>query len=307
MSLFGLFGRDKNPAGNPIINLPKAPPVVPQGNGMPSLPQILKGGWEADTAMSNNSLPSAPPAARKKAGAFDDDNYQQTMLALAAGFFGANNFGEGLGNAAKAIYGQNDAIRKEGRPQLGGPDNSFEVYTDPQTGEHTFKPIQAAVDYQNRKRVKQKDVADIHGRIMTAISQLPAEEQQAAYADVLANPDYYGADPEALPQTWSPTYGRVLGDMGMTVSQALTRKQAAEAEGNREKHRTVADEQREKRLGIYSERSEALTNQGEARIGIAREALSRRGSGGGGKGGRKGKTPISSMSDADLLSIALGK
>src|SRR3546814_16530032 len=60
-------------------------------------------------------------------------------------------------------------LRQEGRPVLGGPDDAFEIYTDPQTGERSYKPVKEFVEYNENKRTKQKDVADINGRIMYAI------------------------------------------------------------------------------------------------------------------------------------------
>lgn len=288
------FGNNQfaGPAAGSFAGLPEAPPMA--GKGGSTLTQ---------------QLPPAPPM-KKKASAFDDDNYQQTMLALAAGFFGSQNFGDGLGNAATAIYNQNERLRQQALPQLGGPDDAFEVYTDPQTGERTYKPVQQFVDYQQGKRVKPKDVADMNGRAMYAISQMGSpEEQAAAFAEIRANPELYGVDVDTLPTSWNPTYGNIVGNMGMTVSQAMTRKQAAENEDNREGHRNAADQDRAARTGIYRDRAQAATSQGAERISIAREALAKRGAGGGGRsggGGKKGKAPISTMSTSELLSIALG-
>lgn len=153
-----------------LFGLPKAPPMgfSPNpslvGNDQPPIASFAPGNLQ-------QPLP-APPPPKRKASAFDDDHYQQTMLAIAAGFFGSNNFGDGLANAAKSIYNQNDMIRQEGRPTLGGPDDAFEIYTDPQTGEHVFKPIQAAIDYQRHKVQKPAQRADMVGRVHYAISQL---------------------------------------------------------------------------------------------------------------------------------------
>jgi len=308
MSFFGLFGRDQNPAAGsgPFVNLPKPPPAAGGNAGfsIPELPPI------AQAPPIVEQLPKAPPV--KKASAFDNDHYRQTMLALAAGFFGSQNFGDGLANAARTIYNQNESIRDEGRPVLGGPDDAFEIYTDPQTGERTYKPVKEFTDYNTAKRTKQKDVADINGRVMYAIQQLPEADRAAAYQDVLTNPDFYGVDPEAMPREYSRTYGSLTSNMGMTVSQALTRAQAAASETNRESHRDAADADRARRTEIYGNRASAATAQGDARIGLAREALDYRkaggGSGKGGGGGGRGKKPrASEMDDTTLLNIIFGK
>jgi len=92
----------------------------------------------------------------------------------------------------------------------------------------------------------------------------------------------------------------VIGNMGMTVAQAQTRQQAA----------TNADNNNEillKRLRGYLDRQDALTRQGDERIGLAKEALGLRKAGAGGKGPRSAKPQMSSMSDTDLVTLILGK
>src|SRR3546814_9311660 len=86
------------------------------------------------------------------------------LLAIAAGMGQGLNFGDGLGAAARNLYGLQQDLRQEGRPVLGGPDDAFEIYTDPQTGERSYKPVKEFVEYNENKRTKQKDVADINGR-----------------------------------------------------------------------------------------------------------------------------------------------
>lgn len=292
MAFFGLFGNDKSRA-DPLANLPAAPPVS-------------GGAMQAPQSSLTQQLPPAPPP-KKKATIWDDQHRKDTMLAISAGILSGNNIAEGLGGVSRNLLAQRQALRTEGRSQLGGPDDAFEITTDPQTGERTYKPVQQFVDYQTAKRTKAKDVADINGRVMYAISQLPAAEQAAAFAEVRQNPDFYGVDTSTIPQQWSPAYGNIVGNMGMTVSQAMTRSQAAGNEANREVHRNAADQDRVERTGIYRDRAAATTSQGAQRIGIAREALDKRVAGKASTGGKKGKPAISSMSTSDLLSIALGK
>lgn len=302
------FFRTGSPAFNPrdaYLNLPKPPPGIGTALGAPGFPQSAPPVSNGSAASLTQPLPPAPPAPKKRPTAFDADNYQQTMLALAAGFFGSQNFGEGLGNAAQAIYGQNERLRKRGTTELGGPDDSFEIYTDPQTGERTYTPVQSFVDYNEKKRVKPKDIADMNGRAMYAISQMEKpEDQAAAFAEIRANPQFYGVDLETLPSTWNPIYGSVVGNMGMTVSQAMTRNQAGTNEDNREKHRNAADDDRTKRTDIIRDRAGTAASQGAQRLGIAREALGIR-KAGGGAGGSK-RTPINQQSNADLLSFVRG-
>ncbi|UXC90515.1 hypothetical protein EGM87_16000 [Sphingobium sp. RSMS] len=225
------------------------------------------------------------------------------MLAIAAGFFGSNNFGDGLANAAKSIYNQNDMIRQEGRPTLGGPDDAFEIYTDPQTGEHVFKPIQAAIDYQTQKRFDPADQADLLGRAMYSILQLPEADRPGAYSRWLSGPDTFGVDTRNLPHTWDPQFAAITSNMGMTVSQARTRDQAASNADQAEAARQAALGLRREMVGIAQRRADASISQGQQRIGIAQAALAKRGSGSGGKGSHK---PISEQSDAELLSIIFG-
>src|SRR3546814_12719802 len=90
---------------------------------------------------------------------------------------------------------------------------------------------------------------------MYAISQLPEADRPAAYQDVLQNPHFYGVDPDAMPREYSPTYGSLTSNMGMTVSQALNRAQAAANAANDEDHRALVDEDRRRRTGIYEARS----------------------------------------------------
>src|SRR3546814_19443089 len=102
---------------------------------------------------------------------------------------------------------------------------------------------------------------------MSATSQLPEADRPAAYQDFLQNPHFYGVDPDAMPREYSPTYGSLTSNMGMTVSQALTRAQAAANSANAEEHRDIVDEDRRRRTGIYEARTAAATAQGQARIG----------------------------------------
>lgn len=264
------------------------PPLTSNPQPQPATPVLTPEPQRA------SGLPPAPP---KAGSAFDSGHYQQTMLGLAAGFFGAGSLGEGLSNAAKTIAGQNASIAAAGRPQLGGPDNVFDVYTNPD-GTHRFAPIQPGVDYLQGKRENPKDVADIHGRVMYAIGQLPAAKRQAAFADVKTHPDIYGVDPKRLPATWDDTYGGILGSMGMTVAQATSAHQAATNEDHRDGDRKI-------RTGIAAKRAEDAARLGGDRVALTRDALDLRKSKG--PGGKMAKPAISSMSTSDLLNLIAGR
>ncbi|WP_294390187.1 hypothetical protein [uncultured Sphingomonas sp.] len=271
MTVFGgLFGHDKKSARatGAYADLPQAPPV-PNGTGLTgNLATGLRVPGADQPTFQHQKLPTPPPILKRR-GAFDDEHYQQTMMALAAAFFGSNGLGEGLSNAAKTIYSQNDGLRKAERPQLGGPDDAFEVYTDPETGEHTYKPIQAAVDYLQDKRTKAKDVLDANGRVMFSINKLPPAQREAAFQEVRSNPDVYGVHAPSLPEHWSDTYGTIAGTSGMTVSQAMSHDQAATNEVNRDRHRDLADADRTVRTSITAGRASAATRQADERIALA--------------------------------------
>src|SRR3546814_10452793 len=183
MSFFGLFGqnRDTTAAQNPVSNPPKPPPSrLPSGVGSFDLPDLPPVG---QTPPIVADLPKAPPPAARRASLFDKDHRKESFLAIAAGMGQGLNFGDGLGAAARNLYGLQQDLRQEGRPVLGGPDDAFEIYTDPQTGERSYKPVKEFVEYNENKRTKQKDVADINGRVMYAISQLPEAARPAAYQE----------------------------------------------------------------------------------------------------------------------------
>lgn len=277
--------------------LPTPPPIGTSASPGGPIAGDLTSMQPIVTAPGIESLPSAPPLVKaKRPGAFDADHRQDTFLAMAAALLGNQDFGPGAAGALSAILGQNANARKVDKPQLGGPDNAFEVYTDPNTGEHTFKPIKAVQDYQAGKRVKDKDVADMNGRVMYNIGQLSPEEQEHAFQDVRANPELYGIDLDRFPTSWDPRQAKVMANGGMTVSQALTRAQAVTNAENTEGHKTKADQDRAERTAIAKDRAGALTRQGDARIGQGAQRIAKMGAGKGSSAGH-----ISGMSNADLL------
>lgn len=181
------------------------------------------------SGMADNSFSAMPKLPARTGGAFDNDHRSQTLLDMAAGFFGSQNFGDGLANAARAIYRGNEDAWTAGKPTIGGPDDAFEVYTDQQTGEHTFKPIQAVQDYnanqqtllaemRNRRAPPSpKDSLDAIGRLSSSVAQYPAEQQAQAWTE---GRDRMGAlGFEGIPDTYNPAY-REYGAPVPTMARA---------------------------------------------------------------------------------------
>lgn len=213
--------------------------------------------------------PIAPPEAPKAVqgtGLWDPGNRHKTLLAIGTGLLSGRDFFSGVGAAGQNILGLSDRLEvanKKKLPEIGGPDNSFEIHTDPETGERTYKPIAAFQDYKRDTREKPKDVADMTGRAMYNLSRLPKEEQAAAYADMVANPKDYGLEPDWIARTeYDPNYVAMRAGMGSNVSQSR-------GADTRDRGTDARISQGERRLGIYGERSEALTRQGDTRVGLA--------------------------------------
>lgn len=247
----------------------------------------------ASAAVGAASLPQAPP---RKPSLFDDDHRRQTLLALGSGILGGRDLQSGLAGATQNLLGLNQQLRAERRPQreFGGPDDAFEIVTDPRTGARTVNEVPAFQSYLKAKRLKAKDVADINGRAMYAVEQLPAEQRSAAYQQMLANPERYGVDPETMPSSYDPTYGSMAASMGMTVAQGQTRAQAASNASDMRDNRANIQRDRETRTGIYRDRSEATTQQGAARVaqGASRLAITQANAGRKGSGGGRSKSGL---------------
>ena len=163
---------------------PFAPPGTPdpqQGSGtfpqLPSPPPHGGMGLSGSTATASANLPAPPP--RKRGQLFDKDHRQETLLAIAAGFGSGSNFGEGASNMARNLLALKQGIRAEDRKDntFGGPDNAFEITTDPTTGARTVREVPEFAGYLEKKRQKAKDVADLNGRAMSALLALPEDQR----------------------------------------------------------------------------------------------------------------------------------
>jgi hypothetical protein len=291
MSIFGgLFGHDKKSARatgayQEPTSLPPLPGMGLQGDlgsGL-NLPNTDRPRFQAD------SLPTPPPPV-KRPGAFDDAHRRDTLLQMSAGFFGANGMGNGLANAAQIIASQNAAARAEARPQYGGPDNAFEVTTDPQTGQRTYKAVPEITGYLHQKaedaaalKIKgptPEGSLDAIGRLTSVVSQFRPEEQAAAWATGREQLAALGFD--GVPETFRPEYTA----FGASVPKMI------QAETGQKRHAETM-----RHNGVMEGQGATRVVQGGERINLAREAVRRNG------GGKGGKVNVSSTSTADLLDL----
>lgn len=293
MSTFGgLFGHDKLSArasgkytdNGELPALPGQAPVYPQTpqnflQAPPQVPQAPQGtpydvSGIASQPLVETQLPPAPPRRR---GAFDDQHYRQTMLQMAAGFFGSQNFGDGMANAAMAIANGNEAARQAERPTLGGPDDAFEIYTDPETGEHSYVPIQAAQDYlkAKRDRVTPEDILDFNGRYAKQLGSIADPAERRKTAEYMANnPSLFPGFDKALLDS-DPLATGVVARNGQTVPQAIQAQQRTQAEEHRETYRRRQEDDRKERTALIGRKTNASISQGERRVALSAAAGSR--------------------------------
>lgn len=242
------------------------------------------------------ALAQVPTAAAKKpASIWDKENRQRTFLALAQAFGAGPNFSDGLSAAAGALGGRMDDLKngkKQEVPDLVGPNSSFERRIDKDTGAITYVPVVAMQDYLRDSKEKPKDVADMTGRAMYNLQQLPEAQRPAAYADMVANPQDYGLDSDWLRRsTYDPNYVAMRAGMGSNVSQSRTRDTADTTAATRAA-------QADRGLDIREGRANNLNEATNVRVGLAVSKANkapsappsaRKGSGkaAGGMGGRK--------------------
>lgn len=258
------------------------PSGLAAGAALPSVPP-------GASLQQTPSLPATPPSTR--AGLWDPGNRHKTLLAIGTGLLSGQSFFDGVGKAGQNVFGLDDQLQAASRKtrEFGGPDNSFEITTDPKSGQRSVRPVAEFQDYLDHKRVKAKDTADLNGRAMFSLAQLPEKDRPGAYAAIRANPEQYGVDASTMPETYDPQYVAMASGMGMTVSQGLTRQRADQNAANLQDYRKDIQEDRKERTGIYRERAAATTAQGNARLAQGAERISiskAKGSGGGGKGSK---------------------
>lgn len=260
-------------ASSPAFAASSLPPAPPAGDQFPDPYRDYPDNLPAPPAPGAASrLPSAPPV--PGAHLWDPGNRHKTLIALGTGLLSGNSLADGIGRAGANALGLEEQLKAERRAQLpqrqyGGPDDAFEIVTDPSTGERTVRPVQQFVDYATAKRTKPKDTADLNGRAMAALQQLPEADRPAAYATLLQHPDQYGIDAEHMPAVYDRQYADMTSRMGMTVAQAQAIERKAVEDAARAEARKRADEDRAARTRAMVSRSAALTAQGQQRIGIA--------------------------------------
>lgn len=277
MTIFGdLFGHDKKAArATGAYADPSAASPAPASPPLPTPPPTFTGNLATGFSSPQDSvaplqapkLPAPPP---KRPGAFDEEHRRQTMLALAAGFFSSSGLGEGLANAAKTIYAANEAARAEGRSQVGGPDDAFEITTDPQTGRRTYTPIQPFQDYLNHKIEAQadarqhgptsKDHLDAIGRLALTVGHMDPKAQSQGWTNGRNLLVRMGYDGDAIPESYDPSYT----GLGETVPQAA----AAQA-------RNATLQLGRDRLNVTQSQASERLSQGRQRIALAGQAGAR--------------------------------
>lgn len=172
-------------------------------------------------------LPTPPPNVTKRASIWDKDHVSETLLGIGQAFLSNQNFGDGLGAAAGVMAKGQQTLRDDAKKTVtyGGPNNQFEISAD-RNGNRTIREVpefaRAAREERDAKNAPSfKDAQDRKARVIYQIGTLPDKAQrEAAYADVIANPQSYGIDPRGMPTAWNDTYGTVAGNSGMTVNQA---------------------------------------------------------------------------------------
>ena len=271
---------------------------------------------QAPEALSSASLPPPPPMAappseeeelpveaglpplpRKPGNLWDKKHLDDSLLAIGTGLLSGDDFFDGLGRAGQGLGQLRQQIRTADKPtrELGGPDDAFEVTYDPRTGERSYVPIQPFQDYLRKKAEKPAVTADIRGRAMTALLSLPEDQRQAAYEDMADNPSMFGLGDGDLPMEYDPELVDVYANMGMNVSQTMTREQAAANAKAQDAYRKTLAADRAERTRLAAQRTATLERQGDARIqqgearvaqGASRLEISRANAGRSRSGGR---------------------
>lgn len=229
----------RNPFGpqiNPLFDY-NTPPIWagPQFDAQDAQTDAVK---VSGTVPPVGVLQQSPKAeASQGTGLWDPGNRHKTLLAIGSALLSGKDFFSGVGQAGQNIMGLSDSLKaakKKQAPEIGGPDNSFEIHTDPETGKRTYVPIAAFQDYKNGSKVKNKDVMDQEGRVNYGILQLDEKDRPAAYAEIMANPKRYNVDTTDWPATYDPRFSTIAATAGSSVSQNRTRETADRGQEFRE-------------------------------------------------------------------------
>ena len=259
------------PFGSPIDT--SLPSLVPPGLAHPAVqaPPVL------EVERSRKALPTPPPSTTQRPSIWDREHISETLAGIGAGFFAnGQSFGAGLGAAAKSLAIGSRQLREDSKKSLsyGGPDNQFEITTDPLTGARTVRQVPefaAAAEAARRTKTAPtpKDNIDFRSRAVHAISQLPVEQRQAAYADLIANPGSYGVDTAGMPSAWSDQYGSVAGGLGLNVNQSISQDLRRDVQD----HRVATDARRLDQTDRRLTQGDARVSQGAVRVAQGAERL----------------------------------
>lgn len=224
--------------------------AAPQGALSSSTLRAAAEGPMDVSGMADNQLveaPKLPLAPPKRPSLFDDEHRRETFLAIAAGMGQGQNFGEGLSAAAQNLLGLQRGLREEGRPEIGGPDDAFEITTDPATGERTYKPIEPYQAYNTERDARAAALKalprsptamegfDAIGRLASVVAKYPDAQQAQAWAQGRASMAAQGI--QGIPETYNPAYR----EYGAPVPTMLRADTGAAGAAERGRHNLVRE------------------------------------------------------------------
>lgn len=184
--------------------MPQMPPEAPQGvMSAPVAPPVAPG---VLAAPMTQQMPPQGVLARKKYKPFAKENRSQALLAIGTGLLsnpmsfaaGIGAAGENLGKLRSAY----DELQKPDKSTIGGPDNAFQITTDRDTGEQSFKAIPAMTDYLGKKAAAAKapkaptaaENVAARGRLAGAVLTVDPANRAQAYSDFVADSNRLGYD-----------------------------------------------------------------------------------------------------------------
>lgn len=191
--------------------------------------------------MGPYALPQAPVSRRRpRVNMFDREHLSDTLFALGTGMMQGSNFGESLANAAGSLREARAGYLAEETPhtEIGGPDNSFEITTDPVTGERSYRQIPEFAKRAEEERRRQqapnvRDRVTLRGQVMSSILRAPVEQRAALYQQFLQDSASLYGD-LGLPATWDDATAQVMADQAITPEARMTAEARDRAQDYRE-------------------------------------------------------------------------
>ncbi len=229
-ALRGQAAPDTTP--RPEINQPLVPRGALSEHMTVDVPEVPVG------AFSSLQAPLAPvKAAPERFKPFSKENRSDTLMAIGTGLLShPESFAAGIGAAGENVGALRSKFQKDAKKStaLGGPDNAFQVTTDPETGEQTFKEVPAFKSYLDSKRRAStapgpKDTVAATASLATLVENYPPEQRDNAWKLGKAYLQQQGYSIN-LPDEYNSGAGGVLAGMGLTpAAQASADRDAAEA------------------------------------------------------------------------------